>query len=346
MGVDALKSDGADLVFGNVMGLTSNVIRGSIVSPPGKKLVVSDLSNIEGRMAAWLAGEEWKLQAFRDFDAGTGADLYKLAYARSFAVDVKAVDKEKRQLGKVQELALAYEGGVGAFVTFTMTYKMELDDIRTAVFSALDLVDSGVVREARNAWDWATKKKRTLALDQDVYIACDILKRAWRRAHPKTSSYWGELKDAAVRAICSPGTTVHCRRIIMRRDGQWLRVQMPSGRQLCYISPKVSDQGDISYMGVNPYSRKWQRVKTYGGKLFENLCQAESRDVLFSSMPHVEAAGYDIVLSVHDELLTEAPDTEDYSERQLSELISTVPVWAEGLPLSAAGFEGYRYKKD
>jgi DNA polymerase len=202
------------------------------------------------------------------------------------------------------------------------------------------------VREARNAWDWATKKKRTLALDQDVYIACDILKRAWRRAHPKTSSYWGELKDAAVRAICSPGTTVHCRRIIMRRDGQWLRVQMPSGRQLCYISPKVSDQGDISYMGVNPYSRKWQRVKTYGGKLFENLCQAESRDVLFSSMPHVEAAGYDIVLSVHDELLTEAPDTEDYSERQLSELISTVPVWAEGLPLSAAGFEGYRYKKD
>jgi DNA polymerase len=346
MGVDALKSDGADLVFGNVMGLTSNVIRGSIVSPPGKKLVVSDLSNIEGRMAAWLAGEEWKLQAFRDFDAGTGADLYKLAYARSFAVDVKAVDKEKRQLGKVQELALAYEGGVGAFVTFTMTYKMELDDIRTAVFSALDLVDSGVVREARNAWDWATKKKRTLALDRDVYIACDILKRAWRRAHPKTSSYWGELKDAAVRAICSPGTTVHCRRVIMRRDGQWLRVQMPSGRQLCYIAPKVSDSGDISYMGVNPYSRKWQRVKTYGGKLFENLCQAESRDVLFSSMPHVEAAGYDIVLSVHDELLTEAPDTEDYSERQLSELISTVPVWAEGLPLSAAGFEGYRYKKD
>lgn len=132
----------------------------------------------------------------------------------------------------------------------------------------------------------------------------------------------------------------------MRRDGNWLRVQMPSGRQLCYIAPRVSEQGEITYMGVNPYSRKWQRVKTYGGKLFENLCQASSRDILFEAMPAVEAAGYEIVLSVHDELLTEAPDTEDFSERQLSEIIATVPPWATGLPLSAAGFEGDRYKKE
>ena len=345
-GIDALKADCADLLFSNVMGLTANVVRGAIVAPPGKKLNVSDLSNIEGRKAAWLSGEEWKLQAFRDYDAGTGADLYKLAYARSFGVSVDDVTKDRRQLGKVQELALAYEGGVGAFVTFTMTYKMELADIRAAVFAALDLVDAEVVRESRNAWEWATKQKRTLGLEQDVYIACDILKRAWRRAHPKTSSYWPELKDAAIKAICSPGTTVRARRIIMRRDGNWLRVQMPSGRQLCYIAPRVSDDGQISYMGVNQYTRKWQRVKTYGGKIFENLCQASARDVLFANMPRVEAAGYEIVLSIHDELLTETPDTEDYSDRQLSELISTVPEWAEGLPLSAGGFEGYRYRKD
>jgi DNA polymerase len=328
------------------MGLTANVVRGSIIAPPGRKLNVSDLSNIEGRKAAWLSGEEWKLQAFRDYDAGTGPDLYKLAYARSFGVSVDDVTKDRRQLGKVQELALAYEGGVGAFVTFTMTYKMELADIRAAVFAALDFVDADVLREARGAWEWATKQRRTLGLEQDVYIACDILKRAWRRAHPKTSSYWPELKDAAIKAICSPGTTVRARRIIMRRDGNWLRVQMPSGRQLCYIAPRVSDDGQISYMGVNQYTRKWQRVKTYGGKIFENLCQASARDVLFANMPRVEAAGYEIVLSIHDELLTETPDTEDYSDRQLSELISTVPEWAEGLPLSAGGFEGYRYRKD
>jgi DNA polymerase len=357
MGVAALKTDCADLIFSNVMGLTSNVIRGSIVAPPGKKLVVSDLSNIEGRVAAWLSGEDWKLQAFRDYDTiighkpdgepiRKGLDLYVLAYARSFGVDPATVDKVMRQLGKVQELALAYEGGVGAFVTFTLTYKMELDLIRAAVFAALDTIDPEIVREARNAWEWFLKKKRTLGLEQDVFIACDILKRTWRRAHPATSSYWPELKAAAVRAICSPGTTVHCRRIILRRDGNWLRVQMPSGRQLCYIAPKVSDDGELSYMGVNPYSRKWQRVKTYGGKLFENLCQAVARDVLFESMPRAEAAGYEIVLSVHDELVTETPDREEFSERQLSEIIATIPPWATGLPLSAAGFEGDRYKKE
>lgn len=343
LGIDALKADCADQLFNNVMGLTANVVRGSIIVPEGKKLVVSDLSNIEGRDAAWLAGEEWKLQAFRDYDLGIGPDLYKLAYARSFGVAIDDITKDRRQLGKVQELALAYEGGVGAFVTFTMTYKMDLDDIRVAV---LEAADSELHYEARGFWDWAVKQRRTLGLPQDVFIACDILKRAWRRAHPRTESYWSELKDTAVQAICSPGKTFRARRIVMRRDGNWLRVQLPSGRQLCYIAPQVNDRGDISYMGVNQYTRKWQRVKTYGGKIFENLCQAVARDVLFYNMPRVETAGYDIVLSIHDELLTEAPDREEFNDIHLSELISTVPEWAEGLPLSARGFTGYRYKKD
>jgi DNA polymerase len=346
MGIDALKADCADQIFGNVMGLTANVVRGSIVVPEGRKLNVSDLSNIEGRKAAWLTGEEWKLQAFRDYDAGTGLDLYILAYARSFGVSPADVTKAMRQLGKIQELALAYEGGVGAFVTFTLTYKMELDLIRAAVFATLDAVDPEIVREARNAWEWATKQKRTLGLEKDIYIACDILKRLWRRAHPATSSYWPELKDAAIQAICSPGTTVRARRVVMRRDGNWLRVQMPSGRQLCYIAPRVDDSGQISYMGVNQYTRKWQRVKTYGGKLFENLCQASARDILFENMPAIESAGYSIVLSIHDELLTETPDTDDFNAEHLSAMLATVPEWAEGLPLSAAGFDGYRYRKD
>lgn len=346
LGIEALKSGCADLVFENVIGLTANVVRGTIIAPPGRKLNVSDLSNIEGRDAAWLAGEKWKLQAFRDFDAGIGADLYKLAYARAFGVAVEAVDKYMRQLGKVMELALAYEGGVGAFVTFTMTYKMDLDNIRAAVFAALDTVDPEIVREARSMWDWAVKKRRTLGLPQDVFIACDILKRLWRRAHPQTSSYWPELRDAAVLAISSPGKTVHARRVILRRDGEWLRVQLPSKRQLCYLAPRVSDDGEISYMGVNQYTRKWQRTKTYGGKIFENLCQAVARDVLFYNAPAVEAAGYDIVLSIHDELITETPDTDDYSADELSQLIATAPAWAEGMPLAAAGFSAYRYKKD
>jgi DNA polymerase len=116
-GINALKAGCTDLLFDNVMKLTSSALRGCIIAPAGKKLVVSDLSNIEGRMLAWLAGEEWKLEAFRENDAGTGPDLYKLAYARAFNISPDDVGKAQRQIGKVIELALGYGGGVAAHPT-------------------------------------------------------------------------------------------------------------------------------------------------------------------------------------------------------------------------------------
>src|SRR5690606_5607762 len=106
------------------------------------------------------------------------------------------------------------------------------------------------------------------------------------------------------------------------------------------------DQGKVSYMGINQYSRKWQRLKTYGGKLVENITQAAARDIMAAAMPAIEAAGYQIVLSVHDEFITETPDTDDFNSDGLAALMSTNPEWAEGLPLAAAGFETYRYRKD
>ena len=126
LGIQALKTGCADLVTDNVMQLTSNAIRGCLVAPAGRKLVVSDLSNIEGRVAAWLAGEDWKLQAFREYDEGSGPDLYRLAYARAFAIEPDDVEKDQRQVGKVMELMLQYEGGVGAFLTGAATYGVGL----------------------------------------------------------------------------------------------------------------------------------------------------------------------------------------------------------------------------
>ncbi|MFW3388609.1 UNVERIFIED_CONTAM: DNA polymerase, partial [Kocuria sp. CPCC 205274] len=150
-------------------------------------------------------------------------------------------------------------------------------------------------------------------------------------------------EKAAIDAIQGKPSTV--RGMYFERKGGWLRIKLPSGRWLSYPSPRV-DGKEISYMGTCPYSRKWKRLKTFGGKLVENIVQAIARDVLADNMAAVENSGYEIILSVHDELLTETPDTPDYNAQALSDLIATVPVWAKGMPLAAAGFEAYRYRKD
>ena len=344
LGIAAIKAGSTDLVFDNVMQVTSSCIRGCIVAPTGKKLVVADLSNIEGRVQAWLAGEQWKLQAFREFDEGTGPDLYKLAYAKSFGVKPEAVSKDQRQVGKVQELALGYAGGVGAFVTFAAAYQIDLDDLADKV---LPIAPGWAVDEASSFYDWTIEKKpkSDLGLGRYTFVACDAVKRVWRNAHSQIAMHWSELQNAVISAIESPGTTFPCRLLKVRRDGYWLRIGLPSGRALCYPSPQVMD-GQITYMGVNQFSRKWCRIKTYGGKLFENVCQAVARDVMATNMPLIEKQGYDICLTVHDELITEATDAPEFNPEHLSTLLAATPQWAQDMPLAAAGFETNRYKKE
>lgn len=360
-GIEALKAGCADLLFDNIMELTSSALRGCIMAPEGKKLVVSDLSNIEGRKLAWLAGEQWKLDAFRDYDTlildqngapiwdaavndfkRRGPDLYKLAYARAFNISPDDVDKYQRQIGKVMELGLGFGGGVAAFLTFALVYGLDLDELANA---ALPNIPRDVIREAKSWYDESVKRKATFGLSERVFIACDSLKRLWRRAHPATCDFWYELERTVRTAIATPKKTLYCGYLKVRRDGAWLRIQLPSGRALCYPSPSI-EKGNITYQGVNSYSRKWQRLKTYGGKLVENVTQAAARDVLAGNMPLIENAGYSIVLTVHDEIISEAPDTSDYSAEHLSQLLATVPDWAEGIPLNAGGFESYRYRKD
>lgn len=342
-GIEALKADCADLVFPDVMELTSSAIRGCLVAPPGRKLVVSDLSNIEGRAQAWLAGEQWKLDAFRAFDAGQGHDLYKLAYAKSFGVKPESVTKDQRQIGKVQELALGYEGGVGAFLTFAAAYGIDLEAMAD---QALDAIPQEIINESNSALAWTRLNKRdTFGLSDRAWIVCDSFKRSWRYAHPAIASTWGRLGNAVREAIGRPGNTIPCDSLKVHKSGAWLRIVLPSGRSLCY--PSAALDGDvITYMGTNQYSRKWSRLNTYGGKLFENVCQAVARDVMTANMPHIEAAGYQIVLTVHDEVICEAPDSDEFNAAHLSALLAAPPSWAQDMPLAAGGFEAYRYKKD
>jgi DNA polymerase len=343
-GIEALKAGCAELFFSNTMRLTANTVRGCIVAPPGKKLTIADLSNIEGRGLAFLAGERWKLKAFADFDAGVGEDLYKVAYGRSFNSDPKEATGQKRQIGKVMELGLGYEGGVAAFLTFAAVYNMDLEDLAKAVWAT---ASAEALENAQGMWGWAKKKKRTLGLTMEIYVACEVLKRAWRDAHAATSALWAAAGEAVRLAIKNPGESFPIgQHLKARRDGAWLRLRLPSGRYLCYINPSVDDDGQITYFGVNQYTRQWGRIKTYGGKLIENATQAFARDILAYNMPAIEAKGYQIVLSVHDELLTETPDSEEFNADELGQMMSIAPPWAKGIPLAAAGFETARYRKD
>src|ERR1700677_1504082 len=338
-GIESIKAGCADLVTDNVMELCANAMRGVIIAPPGKKLVVADLSNIEGRVLAWLAGEEWKLQAFRDFDAGKGEDLYKLGYGSTFRIPPSEVTKMQRQIGKVIELFLGFEGGVGAFITGAATYGIDLDEMQAEV-------PGDVMYEAQGFYEWCQFTKRpTFGLKPKTFIMCDAIKRMWRRANSRIASSWKDVKDSAIAAIDNEGVEVKCRKVTMVRKGNWLRIILPSGRSLSYPAPRV--EGDrISYMGLNQYSRKWQRLSTYGGKLVENMTQAVARDVFKANAFRIVEAGYEIKLPVHDEDICYAPDRSEFNPQHLSALLATNPPWASDLPLAAAGFEGYRYRKD
>jgi DNA polymerase len=318
LGIEAMKADCEDLLFDNVSELCASAVRGTLVAETGKKFVVADLSNIEGRMAAWLAGEQWKLDAFKAFDRREGPDLYVVAYARSFNVTVndvlenkKSGDGSMRQIGKVQELSLQYQGGVNAF----------------------------------------RKMAGALADKLSEEEITDIV-QAWRKAHPAIRGTWYDLEAAARSALRSLGESFEVRGVL-RFDAltdahgtSWLRMRLPSGRFICYCNPEISESGSLSYEGINQFTRQWSRMDTYGGKFFEQACQAASRDVFMQGFRRAMEAGYPVVLRVHDELVCEVPDDPAYSHTRLAEMMSAPVSWAAGLPLAAAGFEAHRYKKD
>ncbi len=342
LGIPALKEGWSDIVA-EPNELMSSCLRSVICAPKGEHLVVADLSNIEGRVLAWLAGEKWKLDAFRLADEGKGQDLYKLTYGRTFGVNPAEVTKQQRQIGKVEELALGYRGGVGAFLTFATAYGVDLDELAQHVRGA---IADELWREAEAAYPWFVEKKATHGLSQETFIALDAIKRGWRQSHSAISAFWLKLEEGCVRALA--GETVKIGRLVLDRRGVWLRIRLPSGRYLCYPRAEdireTKDMGVISFYGVDQISRKWKRITTHGGKLAENVTQAVALDVLAEALLRAENEGLRVVLSVHDEIIAEAPL--EKTEKDLVRVMTTTPTWGAGLPLNAAGFTADRYRKD
>jgi hypothetical protein len=246
-----------------------------------------------------------------------------------------------------------YGGGVGAFRTFAKAYRITMEEHWPTIQQN---IAAPLIEQARqNLEKWGRPQLADLEISELEWVASESVKLAWRARHPATRKLWYDCENAARNALRTPNTTFdagqHLKfRFVEHVSGNWLLVRLPSGKFLTYFDPRLTSDDSISYLGYGQEgeatARVWSRQYTYGGKMVENACQALAGDVLKANMPRIEEAGYEIVLTVHDEAVTQAPDTDEYNAEKLSSLLAVVPEWAPGLPLAAAGFTSYRYKKE
>jgi DNA polymerase bacteriophage-type len=244
------------------------------------------------------------------------------------------------------ELALQYYGGVGAFCAMAETYGVRLDELAVAAWPVLPLATR---REAQALWSKAIKRRRTYGLPERTWVVCQALVLLWRAAHPQIVAFWEAIDDAVKSAIKAPSKRFRVGdHIEVDRKGNWLRIRLPSGRYLNYPAPRIRTDGRFttrSFIGVNPYTRQWGRIKTYSGKDAENICQGGCADLLMDGLLAADDAGYNPVLSVHDEVIADSPTSKRYSDKGLSKLLISSSPWAKGMPLAAKGKTSDRYAK-
>lgn len=310
------NTDGLRLIYGNVPDTLSQLIRTALVSSPRHVLIDADFSAIEARVISWLAKEEWRLEVFRSH-----GKIYEASASQMFGVPLEKIKKgnpeyELRARGKVAELALGYQGGVGAMRRMDTGHK--LDDLS----------------------------------DDEMQ---EIVNR-WRNTNSKIRDLWYAMDNAAISVISTGGTQTVNGLILAReydhsQDTYCMTIQLPSGRKLYYIAPTIGEnkwgKPSIAYRGVND-KNKWGAIETYGGKLVENCVQAIARDCLAGAIDRLEQNGYPVVFHVHDEVVIDTVPFGANEEmlKNVIEIMSEPIPWAVGLPLNADGWVGSFFKKD
>jgi DNA polymerase len=266
--------------------------------------LVGDLAQIEARGIAWLAEDEDQLKLFRN-----KGDPYCAMASVIYGVPVTKKEKDRRFMGKQAELGCGYGLGGGGF-------QFMLDDI------------------------------------YDVQIEDEfarLVTNAYRQRHPKIVAFWKRLNDGFIHALAKKAESLRVTRNISMgykeiNGTPFLWIELPSGRRMYYGAPELvtTPKGPaVSYYGRDRFSGGWSRVRTYGGKLAENVTQAVSRDVIAQAMLRLDAAGFDLVMTVHDEVVAEA----GRSLEEFKSIIEIVPPWAAGLPIEVDAFETERYRK-
>ena len=364
---DMMRGDAewVSFLYGPPLSAVSDCLRSIIRAAPGHDLISADFSAIEGRVTAWLAEEQWDLDAYRANDEGRGPGLYEIAAADIFNVPVATITKKdpRRQVGKVAVLALGFAGSVRTFYSMAKNYPDV--DMAAAYGPLKDAVASDTFEKAaeRYAECLARKDQGADQMPREAWIASELTKVMWRAKHPKTVALWKALEVAAFEAVENPG---HVRVVngkvafLVRMGFLWCR--LPSGRCLAYASPKIGDvevpwadktkppserekRKAVTALGVNSVTRRFERYTMYSGLYTENCVQAIARDIMANAMLKAEDAGYPIVMTVHDELVAEV--RKDFGTvKEFERLICDLPMWAAGLPLTSGGYRAERFKKD
>lgn len=302
--------ESVEMLYDDVADVLSQLVRTALIAPPNKVFSVADFSAIEARVISWLANEKWRLDVFN----GDGK-IYEATGSKMFNVPISAITKGSvlRDKSKISELALGYEGSLGALKRMGGE-RMGLSDTEM-----MDLV------------------------------------RKWRIANPAIVDMWKEIDEASKNAVrYRKPISCTCRNIIFDCDGDYMTIQLPSGRKLFYKGPRFKDKkigrstmSSLYYQGTVQKTKQWGEIDTYGGKLTENIVQAIARDLLANSMLQLEAAGYKIVCHIHDECLAEVPkeNAQAYYEK-MTHIMSIPPTWARDIPLRADGYVTPFYLKD
>jgi DNA polymerase len=259
-------------LYDRPLSVVGDCIRSMICAAPGHVLIGADFSSIESRVLAYIAGEEWKLDSYRRYDATRDPrdEPYCETACKIFGVPSGSYTKDapERSVGKTCDLAFGYMGGLNAL------RKFEPDRFT----------------------------------DEEV----EEFKRQWRAAHPATKRFWYDIDRAAWTAVRERGCVVQCGRVCFKCSGAFLFMKLPSGRKLAYPYPRiVGDEREQHVVFADNGAGQFRDCRhgqgAYGGLWTENVVSGIARDLLAEAMLRIEGAGYPIVLHVHDEVVAEVP---------------------------------------
>jgi DNA polymerase len=295
--------------IGTPLETVSACLRPMLMAVSGCELIGADYNAIEARGTAWLAGAERVLGVFQ-----RGEDPYRDMAAQIYGRPAESFSKtsRERQLGKIAVLGLGYQMGADRFKR--------------------------------------SCEKEGVAISSDE---AEKIKSIYRHTNPEIVQLWRALETAAIQAVQDPERWVDVAngRIGFLKEHDRLYLRLPSGRFLIYANPRY-EQADtafgprwgLTFDGVSSTTHRWERQHLYGGKLTENAVQAICRDLLAAALLRLDAAGYPIVLHVHDEIVAEVPEgTCDLGE--FERLMAEVPEWADGFPVKAEGWRAKRFGK-